>query len=173
MTIAELARSVYQSLITWQQPILMAFLLLPVLATALAWLCKRLRAHARGARLASLTISVVVLALVVEVALLLVARAVFNADLTAAPVLLIIGPPLAAIGAVSGIHCVYPLNKLAAWRSLTDIGWFVVAVVAMFWLMSKFRGWGVIFAGSLLELVILGAFAYWLVRRLYRRAFSR
>ena len=173
MTIAELARTLVDWLVAHQHTILLVYLVAPLVATAVIWMCKRARAHATGTRFASITIVLVVVSIVLEALVLAVARGFFDADLTATPVLLVIGPPLAAVVAISGIHCVYPLTQLAAWRSLTDIGWFVLAAAVLFWLVTKFRGWGIIFAGSLLELLVLCGLAYWLLRRLFKRAFSR
>jgi hypothetical protein len=40
------------------------------------------------------------------------------------------------------------------------------------WLLSKFRGWGVVFLGGLGSLLVIGVLALLLLRVLYRRTFK-
>ena len=50
---------------------------------------------------------------------------------------------------------------------------FVAACGVVLWLFSQFRGWGIVFWGELGQLALILVFGYVLLRRLYRRAFSR
>ena len=65
----------------------------------------------------------------------------------------------------------FPLNQLASVKTFTDIGLFVAACLAVVWIFSQFRGWGIVFFGGLGQLLLIAVFGYVLLRRLYRRAF--
>lgn len=155
---------------------LVVFGLCVAVPCAAALICALTRkTHRRGAGahwLANLTLWSALGLLVLELVCVALARAIFDVALADAPLLLLAGPPVGAVVAVVGIHWVYPLNQLAAWRTLTDVGWFVLACGIVIWLVSQFRGWGILFGGSLLELLAIAAFVIWLLRRLYRRAFK-
>jgi hypothetical protein len=58
-------------------------------------------------------------------------------------------------------------------RTLGDLAVFALACMALLWLLSKFRGWGVAFFGGLGSLALIGLFAALLLRGLYRRAFGQ
>ena len=83
---------------------------------------------------------------------------------------LLAAPIVCLAGCLAGIKLVFPLNELASVRSLTDIGIFLGASLAVVWLFSQFRGWGIIFFGGLEQMVIIGALGFYLLRRLYKRA---
>lgn len=146
---------------------------IPAAAVVLCAVTRRAQRRGSGGHwLANVTLWSSLGLLVLELVCIAIARAIFDVALADAPVLLLAGPPVGAVVAVIGIHWVYPLNQLAAWRTLTDIGWFVLACGVVIWLVSQFRGWGILFGGSLLELIAIAAFVVWLLRRLYRRAFK-
>ena len=172
MTAADLALSLYRWLDTYAPEVFVVCVSVPLIGVGLCALMRQARRRgSRGQWLGNLTLWCAVGLLVLEVVFVALARAMFEADLQRAPLLLLAGPPVGAVVAVVGMHWLYPLNQLAAWRTLTDVGWFVLACAAVIWLVSQFRGWGILFGGSLLELAAIIIFVGWLLRRLYRRAF--
>ena len=101
---------------------------------------------------------------------LVIAYAAFDGSVLQARLALLAAPIVCLAGCLAGIKLVFPLNELASVRSLTDIGIFLGASLAVVWLFSQFRGWGIIFFGGLEQMVIIGALGFYLLRRLYKRA---
>ncbi len=64
------------------------------------------------------------------------------------------------------------VGQPADFRTAFDVGLFVLGCAAVIWIFSQFRGWGIIFWGGIGQLVIIGAVGYFVMRRLYRRAFG-
>ncbi len=173
MTLAGLLLEIYGWFVHYAYELFLACLAIPVAGTVLAWVAKGGMTD-RGSRfIAGVVISAGVGMLVLETVVIIIARLAFEASVLDAPLTLLTGPVICLVGCLSGIHWVFPLHQLAAWRSVVDVGWFVLACLAVLWIMSKFRGWGILFGGGLLELAAIGGFIYWLIRRLYRRAFMR
>lgn len=126
-----------------------------------------------GRAIASVVIGGAVLVFVMAVMALAVAQVGFNKGVLDANVLLLAAPVLCVLASVVGIHWVFPLSELATVRTLRDVAVFVIACAAGLWLLSKFRGWGVVFLGGLGDIVVIGAMAAALLRVLYRRALGR
>lgn len=172
MTFAEVCLSAYAWLDARAVPVFAVMVAFPLVGTGLTAMLKALRKHQHGEQVGTVIIAAGAFVLVVQVVTLMLARTLFDTNLTDVDVLLLSGPPLWLVGALVGVHLVYPLNDLAAWRSVMDVGWFLLALTAIGWLLSNFRGWGILFGGSLIELALIAAATVWLVRRLFRRAFS-
>ena len=86
----------------------------------------------------------------------------------------LLAAPVVCLGlCLAGVRLVFPLDELASVRTLREVGLFVLACAVVLWLFSKFRGWGIVFWGDLGQLALILVFGFVLLRRLYRRAFSR
>lgn len=170
MTIAELLREAYG----WADAnafwVLFAGLALPVAGTVAARIGKGGKTDADGRLIASAVMGVALLAVILEVACLFVARSALGADLTQANALLVLAPVVCLAGAVGGLRLVFPLSELGSVRTALDLGAFLLACAAVVWLASRFR-WGVVFFGSVGQLVIMLVLAALVLRRMWRRAF--
>jgi hypothetical protein len=142
----------------------------PVAGTLLAWAGKAGRTEADSRRIASAMVAAGMLAVAIEVAALALARGAFGRGLLDADVVLLAAPPLCLAGCLVGARALFPLGGLGSVRAAVDLAAFAAACIAVVWLFSTFRGWGILFFGSLAELVAIAALALVLVRRLARRA---
>lgn len=138
----------------------------------LARIAKSGPSNRSGRAIASAVIGGAVLVMVVAALALGIAHAGFHKGLMDANALLLAAPVLCVAASVAGIHWVFPLSELATVRTLRDVLLFAVACAAGLWLLSRFRGWGLVFLGGIADLVVIGALALGLLRVLYRRAFG-
>jgi len=152
--------------------ILAAALLIPLVGTALAWIGKGGRTDADGKFIASAVMGLALVGVLVELAAIFVARSILGTSLLSANLLLLLAPVVCLAGSVLGIRMVFPLSQLGSVKTATDLGLFLLACGAALWLMSKFRGWGVLFMGSFMQLVVIGLLGLFVLWRLYRRAFG-
>lgn len=152
--------------------VLLASALVPLVGTLLAFIGKGGKTDADGRFIASTVIALAVLVVLVEVGGFFVARNLFSASLLDANALLLLSPVLCLVGSVLGIRMVFPLSELGSVRTLVDLGLFLLACGGAVWLLSRFRGWHVVFFGSVIELLIVAAIGFFFLRRLYRRAFG-
>jgi len=143
-----------------------------LLGTLLARLTRGGRSDQDGRLIASVVIGGAVLWLVLGVLALGLARLLFKQNLLDVNALLLLAPLACVLTSVLGIRRVFPLSGLASVRTLGDVAGFAVACLALLWLLSKFRGWGVMFLGGLSSLAVMGVLALLLLRALYRRAFK-
>lgn len=141
--------------------------------TLLARLAKGGRSDKDGRVIASAVIGGAALLLVVALLAAGVAYVAFKQGLMDANALLLLAPLVCVLVSVFGIHQVFPLSELASVRTLRDLAGFAVACMALLWLLSKFRGWGVAFLGGLGSLALISLLAVLLLRVLYRRAFGK
>lgn len=144
----------------------------PLVGTGAAWIGRGGRTDADGKVIASVVIGISAITLIAQLAAILIARVAFDASVLNANILLLIGPVICLGGSLYGIHLVFPLNQLASVRSLGDIALFCLGCGAVLWLVTQFRGWGIIFHGGLIELAAIGALSFFLLHRLFRRAFG-
>lgn len=151
--------------------VLVAGLALPVVGTLAARIGKGGRTDADGRLIASVVMGAALLAVILEVACLFVARTALGADLTHANALLVVAPIVCLVGAVAGLRMVFPLSELGSVRTALDLGGFLLACAAVVWLASRFR-WGVVFLGSIGQLVVMLLLAGLVLRRMWRRAFG-
>lgn len=142
-----------------------------VLGTLLARMCKRYQTARGGRAIADVVIGGAVLVLVVAVLALTVAHVGFKKGLLDANVWLLGAPLLCVLVSVLGIHWVFPISELATVRTLRDVALFMLAAAAALWLLSTFRGWGVLFLGGIVDIVVVAGLVFALLRVLYRRAF--
>lgn len=171
MSLRELVISAYLLAEQHAWLILLASLGWAALGTLLAYLGKGGRSDRDGRAIANVVIGGAVLWAVVAVLAMALARFGFNKGPLDAHVMLLAAPIVCMIGSVYGIRWVFPLNELASVRTLRDVGAFLLACAVGLWLLSKFRGWGIWFLGSLADLLLVATLAVVLLRTLFRRAF--
>ncbi|MGC4115493.1 MAG: hypothetical protein QM765_13000 [Myxococcales bacterium] len=152
--------------------ILAVAVLVPVAGTALAWLGKGGRTDSDGKLVASAVMGFALVGVLVELGAIFVARSALGVSLLSANLLLLVAPVVCLAGSVLGIRLVFPLSQLGSVKTATDLGLFLLACGGLLWVMSKFRGWSVVFFGSILQLLVIGALALFVLWRLYRRAFG-
>jgi hypothetical protein len=126
-----------------------------------------------GRAIASIVVGGAVLWLVVVVMAAAIAHAAFGKSLFDAHVLLLASPLLCLTASLIGIRWVFPLSELGSVKTLRDVGLFLLACAVGVWLLSRFRGWGIGFLGSIGDLLIIAGLAVVLLRVLYARAFAR
>jgi hypothetical protein len=171
MTLAELLRDAYAWADTNAMWVLLGGVTVPVAGTIAARIGKAGKTDADGKLIASLVMGLALMAVVLEVACLFIARSALGADLLQANPLLLVAPVVCLAGAVVGLRLVFPLTELGSVRTAIDLGAFLLACAGVVWLASKFR-WGVLFIGSIGQLVVILALAALVLRRMYRRAFG-
>ncbi|MBI5479712.1 MAG: hypothetical protein HY906_12690 [Deltaproteobacteria bacterium] len=152
--------------------ILIVAVAVPLLGTLLARIGKAGKTDRDGRFIASVVVGIGLLAVLVEMLAIGVGAGVLGQSVLDGDVLLLASPLLCLGGAIVGIRLVFPLNELASVRTAVDVGAFILACAAVVWFFSKFRGWGLLFFGSITQLVLLLVLGYFLVRRLWRRAFG-
>lgn len=173
MPLRELLTSLYQWADGHAQALLLAGLVWGLGGALLARLGKGGRSDQDGRAIASIVVGGAVLVTVLAALALGLAQAGFGKGLLDANVLLLAAPLLCLAASTAGIHWVFPLSELATVRTLRDVAVFLVACAAGLWLLSRFRGWGLVFLGGLGDLLLIGALALALLRVLYRRARGR
>jgi hypothetical protein len=144
----------------------------PLLGTLLARLGKAGKTDRDGRVIASVVVGVGLIAVVLEMFAIAIGAGVMGKSVLDGDMLLLARPLLCLGGAIFGIRLVFPLNELASVRTAVDVGAFILACALVVWFFSKFRGWGLVFWGSLTQLAVLLMLGYFLLRRLWRRAFG-
>ena len=173
MTLRELLTNAYLWADAHALALLLASLAWGLGGTLLARVAKGGRSDQDGRLIASVVIGGAVLLLVAALLAASVAYVAFKQGLMDANALLLLAPLVCVLVSVLGIHRVFPLSELASVRTLGDLAVFALACMALLWLLSKFRGWGVAFLGGLGSLALIGLLAVLLLRVLYRRAFGQ
>lgn len=171
MTLEEMLRDAYgwaDANATW---VLLGGALVPVVGTVLARIGKAGKTDADGKLIASAFMGFALLAVVLEIACLFIARSALGADLLHANGLLVVAPIVCLAGSVVGLRLVFPLSELGSVRTAIDLGLFLLACGLVVFVASRFR-WGVFFVGSIGQLVVIAILAVLVVRRMYRRAFG-
>ncbi len=169
MTLAELLTTCYAWLDGHALPVLIAAAVIPTLGMIGAWLGRGGRSDRDGRLVADATLWFAVAVCAAEILGLALAQWGFEKGPLDANLLLLLAGPVALAVSLLGIRAIYPLSELASTQTLRDVGLFGGAVVGVFWLFSKFRGWGIVFFGGMLQLLVLLLLVAWLLRFLYRR----
>lgn len=172
MTLDELFLQSYDWADRNAQMLLLAAVLWPVVGSVAALIGKGGKTDADGRFIASTVVGIAMLAALVEVGGLVIARKVMAADLLQANAFLLLAPLLCLAGSFLGIRLVFPLSDLGSVRMVLDLAWFLIACLAVGWIFSQFRGWGIVFFGSVTELIVIALIGFFFMRRLYRRAFG-
>jgi hypothetical protein len=172
MTLRELLASAY----TWANAnslwVFLAAVAIPLFGTFLAWIGRGGKTDKDGKLIASVVMGVAIAAVALEVLVITLGVGVMHQSALDAKLLLLAAPVVCLVGSVFGIRLIFPLNELGSVRTAVDVGLFVAACLVVLWVFSKFRGWGVVFFGSLTQMVFVGIMLALLLRRLYRRAFK-
>ena len=150
--------------------ILLASVLWPVVGTVAARIGKGGKTEADGRLIASTVMGVALVAVALEFFALFIARAVEGKSLLDANAVLVVAPLVALVGSAIGIRMVFPLSELGSVRTAADLTIFLLALAGLGYFFSKFRGWGIVFFGSFLQLVVVLAVAIFFIWRLWRRA---
>jgi hypothetical protein len=141
----------------------------PLIGTIAARIGKAGRTDADGRFIASGLVGASILLVMLEVCGLVIGRSV-GANVGHANVQLLVAPLICLFGSLVGIRLVFPLNELGSVRTLFDVAAFALSGAGIVWFLSKFRGWGIVFFGSLFQLVAITVLVIVLMRRVYRRA---
>jgi len=173
MTLDELFRGAYR----WADAngavlLILVGLAFPVAATLIALVGKGGKTDSDGKMLASIFIGAAILFAVLEIVAIFVGTAVFDASLLQANAALLATPLACFVLMLVGIKWVFPLNQLASIRTFGDLALLALLCGGLIWFFSKFRGWGIIFFGSIFQLVVVLAVVIYFIRRIFKRAFG-
>lgn len=146
-------------------------LAVPTVGIVLAWVGRGGRTEEDGRALANAFVFVAVVQFVVAMILGYIGAAFMERSILDTSLLLLIAPWLWLGLSIAGIHTIFPLSELTSWQSIRDIGAFFAACAVLVWLLSMFRGWGILFFGSLVQLILIFVIAGVLLRVLFIRAF--
>lgn len=146
-------------------------LLVPIVGITLAWVGRGGRTDEDGKAFANAFVFVAVLQFVVAMVLGYVAVAFLGRSFWDTDILLLAAPWIWLVLSMGGLRQIFPLSELTSWRSVLDVAGFFAVCAALMWFLSMFRGWGIFFVGGLVQLVVILAFAVYLIRLLFRRAF--
>jgi len=146
-------------------------ILVPVAGILLAWIGRGGRTDEDGKAFANAFVFVAVLQFVLAMILAYVGVAFLERSVWDISVLLLAAPWIWLLLSVAGLRQIFPLSELTSFRSVMDVVGFFAVCAALIWFLSMFRGWGIFFVGSLVQLVLILALAAYLVRQLFLRAF--
>jgi hypothetical protein len=148
-------------------------ILVPLLGTGAALAGKGGKTDKDGRLYANVFVLVAAVQFVVAMVVGVVAIAFLERTAWDVPLYLLLAPWLWFVLSVMGLRRVFPLSELATWRSVVDVAQFFAVCAGIVWLFSMFRGWGIIFFGGLAQLLVVLVLGAFLLRVLFRRAFSR
>lgn len=169
MTVRELFTSGYQWMDEHAIWFFIAAILLPLLGAGLAWIGKGGRTDRDGRVIASVFVGLGFILLLLEFSLVVLAKSIVDADIWSHNALLLISPLLYLVIAVSLIRTVFPLSQLGSVRQAGDIAAFLVVCLAVVWLFKRFH-WGVVFFGSITQMLIIAVIAGVFIYRMALRA---
>jgi|CXWL01.1.fsa_nt_gi hypothetical protein len=173
MTLDDTFRNFY----TWADGnalwLLLAAVVLPAAGTVAALIGRGGTTDADGRFIANAVLALGIGAVLFELVAISIGVWVRGSSLLEANALLLLAPVICLVGCVLGIRTVFPLNELGSIRTLSDVSSFALASLLVLWLLSKFRGWGILFLGTLGQLLLFGLFAAFVLWRLYVRATRR
>ena len=146
-------------------------LLVPVVGITMAWIGRAGRTDEDGRAFANIFVFVAVVQFVLAMILGYVGVAFLDRSLWDTNLLLLTAPWIWLALSIGGLRQIFPLSELTTWRSVLDVAGFFAICAAFVWFLSMFRGWGIFFIGSLVELLIIIGLAVLLIRQLFLRAF--
>jgi len=170
MTLDEFFISTYQSLEAHNSTIGLILMAVPVLGTLAAWVGRGGKTDKDGIFIANVVITVAMAIFAFAVIAGLIGLTVMNRSLLEGDLILVLSPLVCAFGTFFGIRRVFPLSELSSVQTLKDVGLFLLACIAVWFIFKSFRGWGIIFFGSVTQLVLWLIAGIWLVHRLAKRA---
>lgn len=170
-------RSVFEGIYAFAEArpeaILLLAVLVPCTGVALAWVGRGGRTEEDGRLIADGLVLLGVVQFVVAMTVGWVGVAVLERTLLDTDLMILAAPWVWLAITVVGVRMVFPLSDLASWRSLREVAAFFAVCLVFVWLLSTFRGWGIVFLGGLAELVALLVLGGLLIRHFYRRVFRR
>ena len=172
MTLSQFLAAAYTWAVAQRLVILIVAIGVPVVGTLLARIGKAGKSDADGRFIASVVVGIGIVAVILEMLAIAIGAGVMGHSVLEGDVILLASPLLCLGLAIFGIRYVFPLNQLASVRTAVDVGAFMLAGAAVVWFFSKFRGWGLLFFGSITQLALLLVLGFFLIRRLWRRAFG-
>jgi hypothetical protein len=172
MTLDDILFDTYYWSSTNASLVLGASLGIPVVGTVLASIGKGGKTDKDGRFIASSVMAVAMLMVLLQVALLAYVSSVQGRSLMQANLVLLVAPPLCLVGSALGIRLVFPLSELGSVRTVLDLLAFLAACAAVYWVLSQFRGWSVMFHGSVWQLLAIVGLTIFFLRRMYRRTFG-
>jgi hypothetical protein len=149
--------------------VLVGAVLIPIVGIAAAWVGSTGRSDRDGRLFADLTLGLGFVLFALEILAVSIAEIAFDKGLLDANFLLLVAPLLALGLSLLGIRLIFPLSELGSAQTARDVFLFVVALLVVVWLFSKFRGWGIVFFGGLVQLLLVGVLLAFLLRYLFRR----
>jgi hypothetical protein len=172
MTLEEVFMRGYQAMETHNVAIGLALVAVPVVGTLGAWIGRGGKTDKDGIFIANVVITLAMAIFTVAVIAGLIGLAIMEKSLLEGDVILLFSPLICAGGTMYGIHRVFPLSQLSSVQTLKDVGLFLLACLAVWFIFKSFRGWGIIFFGSVTQLIAWLVAGFWLMRRLAKRAFG-
>lgn len=173
MSLAEIFAAAYEQLDVLAVPIFAVCVGVPLLGTALARVGRGGRTDKDGRFAADVMVVFGLAAFALELVAIGIAHFGFHQGLLQANALLLLGPLLALGLSFVGARLVFPGTSLGSIRAARAALLLAGVLLAVFWLFSQFRGWGIVFFGDVAQLVVIGTLLALLVRHLYRRALGR
>jgi hypothetical protein len=171
MTILELVEAGYAWLCGHSTPLFLGSAALPAGGALLARIGKAGKTDADGRFIASAGITLAFVFSLAMLGILLAAHELLGVSFSQVDIRLLLAPLVCLGATLLGMRLVFPLSELGSVRTARDILYFVLVSVGLLWVLSTFRGWGVMFVGSLTQLVVLGVATLLFLRYLFQRAF--
>ena len=172
MTLEDFFMSAYQGLEANKEVIGTALVAVPVVGTLGAWIGKSGKTEKDGIFLANLVIWIATGVFAFAVIVALIGMSLMGKSLLQGDFVLLCAPIVCVSGTYYGIRKIFPLGELSSAHTLKDVGIFLIGCLAVWFIFKTFRGWGIIFFGSVFQLVAWLVAGYWLMRRLAKRAFG-
>jgi hypothetical protein len=173
MTLEDFFVTVYKGLLENKGLITVALVSIPVVGTLGAWIGKSGKTEKDGIFLANLVIWIATGVFAFAVIVSLIGMSMMGKSLLQGDLVLLCAPIFCVVGTFFGIRKVFPLGELSSTYTLKDVGIFLIGCLVVWFIFKTFRGWGILFFGSVLQLVAWLVAGYWLMRRLAKRAFGK
>jgi len=168
MTVEEAFRGSHAWLMSHGLDLLLASVTFVVACTLTAYFARRFGTGAAGRFFANAVLTVTILEVAAVAAYAVLARSTFDSGLLSFDASFVAAPIVSLALALGGLRLFLPVGRLAVVRLVRDLLAFAGVCAVLFWIGSKFRGWGVVFVGSIFELLAIVALALLLVVRLWR-----
>ena len=173
MTLEDFFVTVYKGLVENKGVITVALVSIPVVGTLGTWIGKSGKTEKDGIFLANLVIWIATGVFAFSVIAALIGMSMMGKSLLQGDLVLLCAPIFCVVGTFFGIRKVFPLGELSSTYTLKDVGIFLIGCLVVWFIFKTFRGWGILFFGSVLQLVAWLVAGYWLMRRLAKRAFGK
>lgn len=144
----------------------------PVVATLLSMAGKGGKTDKDGKVIASVFVGAAMVLALAEIVGVFIAVAVYDASLIHASIALLCAPAACLVLTLVGVKLVFPLNQLATFRTAGDLLLLALLCGGLIWFFSKFRGWGILFFGSIFQLIVILGVVLFFIWRIFRRTFG-